>query len=133
MFTSGKIIWFTGLSGSGKTTLATAPQKKFSAFGKTSEILDGDIVRNSIHGHLGFTREDIKENNRLLAKLALEKSKKHDYVLVSAISPFREDRAMAKNILGSRGHSELRKKQDQKPRARAPAPHCHKPRPFVPC
>ena len=94
----GKIIWFTGLSGSGKTTLAGALRNELLGFGKTCEILDGDAVRSSLNRHLGFSRADIRENNKLLAELALEKSKKYDFVLVSAISPFREDRAMARSL-----------------------------------
>lgn len=96
----GKILWFTGLSGSGKTTLAVLLKTRLEELGHSAEILDGDAVRSYLHKHLGFSREDIQENNRLLAKLALEKSKKHDFILVSAISPYREDRAMARSLAG---------------------------------
>ena len=98
----GKIIWFTGFSGSGKTTLAGALRDALIGFSKTCEILDGDAVRSKEHKHLGFSREDIRENNKRLAELALEKSKKHDFILVSVISPFQEDRAMARKLAGKK-------------------------------
>lgn len=96
----GKVIWFTGLSGSGKTTIALAFKKRLEKIGKKVEILDGDVVRNSLNKHLGFSRTDIKENNRLIAELAYKKMKKADFILVPIISPYREDRMMAKSIIG---------------------------------
>jgi len=91
-------IWFTGLSGSGKTTIAQALKTELESRGKTVEILDGDIVREKHQVKLGFSREDIRTNNRLIAQLA--KQSTANFVLVPIISPYREDRAMAKNIIG---------------------------------
>ena len=65
------VLWFTGLSGSGKTTLANGLSKRLKGDGKKVKIVDGDIIRKSIHRHLGFTPEDIKMNNRLIAELCL--------------------------------------------------------------
>ncbi len=92
-------LWFTGLSGSGKTTIALALQEQLKAKGKTVEILDGDTIREKLHSNLGFSREDIRTNNRLIAELA--KVSPADYVLVPIISPYREDRIMAKSIIGN--------------------------------
>jgi adenylyl-sulfate kinase len=94
------IIWFTGLSGSGKTTIAELLKTKLENHGKTVQILDGDIVRDTLHKNLGFSREDIKENNRLIAQLAKDAKTKHDFILVPIIAPYREDREMAKSIVG---------------------------------
>ncbi|HEY4517680.1 MAG TPA: adenylyl-sulfate kinase [Candidatus Paceibacterota bacterium] len=97
-----KIIWFTGLSGSGKTTLARALQEALEAQGKRVAFLDGDEVRQ-MHGRkLGFSREDIRENNRLIAELAEQKSADHDFVLVPVIAPYREDRAATRQKLGNK-------------------------------
>lgn len=96
----GKVIWFTGLSGSGKTTIALELRKELEKLSKTVEILDGDVVRETLHTNLSFTREDIKKNNRLTAELAKERSKSNDYVLVPIISPYREDREMVRKIIG---------------------------------
>ena len=98
----GKIVWFTGLSGSGKTTLAKALQKELEAQGKRVAFLDGDEVRQ-MHGRkLGFSREDIRENNQLIAELAEKKSVDHDFVLVPVIAPYREDRAATRQKLGDK-------------------------------
>ncbi|MDP3710334.1 MAG: sulfate adenylyltransferase [bacterium] len=97
---SGKVIWFTGLSGSGKTTLAGLLQKSLEASGKKVKAIDGDEIRNTVAKNLGFTREDIRTNNRLIAELAKKEGVIHDYVLVSVISPFAEDRRLARSIVG---------------------------------
>lgn len=95
----GKVVWFTGLSGSGKTTIALELKKQLENSGKIVEILDGDVVRETLHKNLGFSREDIRENNRLIAGLAKELSSKTDYILVPIISPYKEDRAMVRKII----------------------------------
>ncbi len=92
----GMVVWFTGLSGSGKTTLAKEVRARMEKLGKRVKILDGDEVRKTHTPHLGFSREDIKENDRVVSELALRESQKHDFVLVSIISPYREDRARAR-------------------------------------
>ena len=95
-----KVLWFTGLSGSGKTTLALELKKKLEELGKKVEILDGDIVRGTINKHLGFSREDIRENNKIMAGLAKEKMKDSDFVLVPKISPYKEDREKTQFLIG---------------------------------
>lgn len=97
----GKIIWFTGLSGSGKTTIAKELSKCLKAAGKKVKMLDGDAVRKIKHKHLGFSRQDIQENNRLIAKMAKIASKGFDFVLVPIISPYSEDRMMARKLIGN--------------------------------
>ena len=92
------VLWFTGLSGSGKSTLAEALKRELESRGKTVEILDGDAVREKLHKNLGFSREDIRENNRLIAELAAKSSA--EIVLVPVISPYKEDRQMAREIIG---------------------------------
>jgi adenylyl-sulfate kinase len=96
----GKIIWFTGLSGSGKTTIANALDKYLRSINKTVKILDGDDIRATKNKHLGFSREDIHENNRIIAEMAKKEAKKTDVVLVPIISPYESDREMARKIIG---------------------------------
>lgn len=95
----GKVIWFTGLSGSGKTTIATELKERLESIGKKIEIFDGDFIRNTLHKHLGFSREDIRENNKLIAELAYKKMNEFDFILVPIISPYKEDRIRAKEII----------------------------------
>ena len=94
------VIWFSGLSGSGKTTVAGRLQLELEKLGKTVLILDGDTVRNTQHKHLGFSREDIRENNRLIAELAKQKMLDFNFILIPLISPYKEDRANARILLG---------------------------------
>ncbi|MAF99194.1 MAG: adenylyl-sulfate kinase [Nanoarchaeota archaeon] len=96
----GKVLWFTGLSGSGKTTIAEALKVKLEGIGKKVSIIDGDVVRNTINKHLGFSREDLIENNRVMAELARQSIA--DYVLVPKISPRSDDREQAKKIIGDK-------------------------------
>ncbi|TSC96843.1 MAG: adenylylsulfate kinase [Parcubacteria group bacterium Athens1014_26] len=96
----GKVIWFTGLSGSGKTTIASAFCERLNSCGKKVFILDGDEIRSKLHKHLSFSREDIKENNHLIAMMAKEKISEFDFILVPIISPYRDDRQAARNLLG---------------------------------
>lgn len=97
----GKVVWFTGLSGSGKTTIATALSDKLIKLGKTVFTIDGDEVRKTISKDLGFSRDDIRENNKRAAILAKSKTSEFDFVLVSMISPHREDRTTARSIIGN--------------------------------
>ncbi|KKU14071.1 MAG: Adenylyl-sulfate kinase [Parcubacteria group bacterium GW2011_GWC2_45_7] len=97
----GLVVWLTGLSGSGKTTLAHAVKNCLEADGKRVIVLDGDAVRETVHRKLGFSREDIRENNLGIARLAKEKKEEVEIVLVPVISPYREDREAVKHIIGS--------------------------------
>lgn len=96
----GNVIWFTGLSGSGKTTIAIKLKKRLEAIGKSVEILDGDVIRGTFNKHLGFSRDDIRENNKLIAELTRKSMKNFDFVLVPIISPYKEDREKARSIVG---------------------------------
>lgn len=95
-----KFLWFTGLSGSGKTTLAEGLEKLLKNKGKKVQIIDGDVVRSKVNKHLGFTPEDIKENNRYVIGLCQQVPEVTDYVIVSLISPFRTSREEARDVLG---------------------------------
>lgn len=97
-----KILWFTGLSGSGKSTIAEILKERFDELGKSYVIFDGDDVRKRLHKHLGFTPEDIKENNRLIVELCKNELGKVDYILVPVISPFKESRVKARETFGDR-------------------------------
>ena len=93
-----KVLWFTGLSGSGKSTIAELLTKEFKILGREYKIFDGDDVRKRLHKHLGFTPEDIKENNRLIVELCRNEFGKADFIVVPIISPFKESRAYARRV-----------------------------------
>ncbi len=100
MLNNKKVLWFTGLSGSGKTTLAYKVKDELQKKGLKVAIFDGDSIRDKITKKLGFTKEDIWENNKLIANLAAENISKFDVILVPVISPYREHRAKVREIIG---------------------------------
>ncbi|HEY0066705.1 MAG TPA: adenylyl-sulfate kinase, partial [Flavisolibacter sp.] len=102
-----KTVWFTGLSGAGKTTIANELKSRLEAGGKRVKIFDGDEVRARAHKQLGFSREDIRQSNHLIAELCRKSKGEYDFILVPVISPYREDRKMAREIIGDDSFIEL--------------------------
>jgi bifunctional enzyme CysN/CysC len=95
---SGAILWFTGLSGSGKSTLANAVERELTNRGIHCFELDGDNLRFGLNRDLGFSDSDRKENIRRSGEVARLFSESCTVVITSLISPFREDRARAREI-----------------------------------
>jgi bifunctional enzyme CysN/CysC len=90
-------LWFTGLSGSGKSTIANALEKELYKMGKRTYILDGDNIRHGLNHDLGFTEADRIENIRRVTEVAKLMVDAGLIVLVTFISPFQKDRAMARS------------------------------------
>ena len=90
------VLWLTGLPGSGKSTVADELEKSLITLGLRSFTLDGDTVRSTLSEDLGFSPEDRKENVRRVARVAELMMEAGIVVIVSLVSPFREDREMAK-------------------------------------
>ena len=95
-----RVYWFTGLSGSGKSTLASGFEDALYREGVHTYLLDGDNVRTGLNAGLGFSPEDRKENLRRVAEVARLMVDAGLVVLAAFVSPFREDRAMVKSIVG---------------------------------
>lgn len=93
-------LWFTGLSGSGKSTLANALEIKLTEMGKHTMLLDGDNIRLGLNRDLGFSEEERRENIRRIAEVAKLMNEAGLIVLTAFISPFAEDREMARSIIG---------------------------------
>ncbi|UOM36355.1 sulfate adenylyltransferase subunit CysN [Acuticoccus sp. I52.16.1] len=94
------ILWFTGLSGSGKSTIGNLVEKRLSAMGRHTYILDGDNVRHGLNRDLGFTDADRVENIRRVAETAKLFVDAGLLVCVTFISPFRSERRMARELVG---------------------------------
>lgn len=95
------ILWFTGLSGAGKSTIANLVEKKLHVLGRHTYMLDGDNVRHGLTNDLGFTEADRVENIRRVAEVAKLFLDAGLIVLTSFISPFRAERQMARELVGS--------------------------------
>lgn len=94
-----KVFWFIGLSGSGKSTIADhVCHKMFNSH--AIRILDGDSVRLGLNSDLGFSERDRSENLRRVAETAKLFCETGFIVLVSFITPLKEQREMIKSILG---------------------------------
>jgi len=94
------VIWLTGLSGSGKSTIAAALEKFLLENTYSIKPLDGDNIRMGLNKDLGFSVEDRKENIRRIAEVAKIFSDTGIITVTSFISPFEEDRNIAKEIIG---------------------------------
>jgi bifunctional enzyme CysN/CysC len=92
------VLWLTGLSGAGKSTIANRLEKRLTAGGHHTYLLDGDNVRHGLNKDLGFTAQDRVENIRRVAEVAHLMVDAGLIVLVSFISPFRSERRMARAL-----------------------------------
>jgi len=93
------LLWFTGLSGAGKSTLAHALEDRLYNMDCSTYVLDGDNVRHGLCGDLSFSDQDRKENIRRIANVAKLFTDAGVIVLTAFISPFREDRRLARNLM----------------------------------
>jgi len=92
----GAVVWLTGLPGSGKSTLARALERRLFGNGGSPVLLDGDTLRAGLNSDLGFSAADRSENIRRLAELATHLARNGHIAIVAAVSPSREDRAVAR-------------------------------------
>nr|ASK43488.1 adenylyl-sulfate kinase [Agrobacterium radiobacter]ASK44052.1 adenylyl-sulfate kinase [Agrobacterium fabrum]ASK46424.1 adenylyl-sulfate kinase [Agrobacterium fabrum]NSY04770.1 adenylyl-sulfate kinase [Agrobacterium tumefaciens] len=95
----GAVIWLTGLSGSGKSTVAVSVDRILHERGRSSVVLDGDIIRRGLSKDLGFEHRDRYENVRRIAEVAKLLAEAGFTVLVSCISPLEKDRQSARRII----------------------------------
>ncbi|MFZ4855243.1 MAG: adenylyl-sulfate kinase [Desulfuromonadaceae bacterium] len=100
-------LWFTGLSGSGKSTLAFALERRLMDTGKACYVLDGDNVRHGLNRDLGFSPKDRTENIRRISEVARLMNDAGLVVITAFISPFREDREMARRIINDENFVEI--------------------------
>jgi bifunctional enzyme CysN/CysC len=93
-------LWLTGLSGSGKSTLAKGLERRLMDMGRPCYVLDGDNLRHGLNRDLGFSPDDRRENIRRVAEVARLMNDAGIIVVTAFISPYREDREMARRIVG---------------------------------
>ena len=101
------VVWFTGLSGSGKSTIANILEKKLSAEGILTYLLDGDNLRHGLNKDLGFKKEDRIENLRRVGEVAKILHDAGIVVLASFISPYKKDREAIKSLFTDKDFIEI--------------------------
>ena len=94
-----RILWFTGLSGAGKSTIAKLVEQTLHRHGHHTYMLDGDNVRHGLNRDLGFTEADRVENIRRIGEVAKLMLDAGLIVLCAAISPFRAERQMVRDLV----------------------------------
>jgi len=95
------VVWFTGLSGSGKSTIAHEIERQLFEKGVNPYVFDGDNIRHGLCGNLDFSRQHRQENIRRIAHVARLFVDAGFVVLPAFITPFAEDRMMARDIIGT--------------------------------
>lgn len=93
------VFWMSGLSGSGKSTVAVQFERRMTEEGCAAFMIDGDTVRTGLCEGLGFSTEDRRENLRRIAHLAKTMAAAGLTVVVCTISPDRQSRDTAREII----------------------------------
>jgi adenylylsulfate kinase len=101
------VVWFTGLSGSGKSTLANLLEQHLFSQGIQTYILDGDNIRMGLNKDLDFSEEGRVENIRRIAAVAKLFADAGVVVLTAFISPFTNDRELARALIGNENFLEV--------------------------
>ena len=78
-----------------------AVEEALHKLGNLTYILDGDNIRSGINNNLSFSPEDRKENIRRIAEIAKLFREAGVITLTAFISPYREDRQLARDLAGS--------------------------------
>lgn len=99
MDSTGFTIWLTGLPCSGKSTIARTLARRILRRGRRVEVLDGDLIRQSLSYGLGFNREDRDRNILRVAFIANLLARNDVVVIVAVVSPYRAARDEARRVL----------------------------------
>jgi adenylyl-sulfate kinase len=97
------VVWFTGLSGAGKSTLSHLVAAELGGRGLLVELLDGDAVRRHLSSELGFSKEHRDLNIERIGWVASRLVRAGAVVVVAAISPYREARRKARQLVEEHG------------------------------
>jgi adenylylsulfate kinase len=103
----GVTVWLTGLSGAGKTTIANELSQLLKSSNINVIVIDGDEIRKGLCSDLGYSSKDRSENTRRVAEICKILNKGEILTIVSLISPLKQDREIAKQIIGNNQFVEI--------------------------
>jgi adenylylsulfate kinase-like enzyme len=84
----GLVVWVTGFSGAGKSTVSSLLQQQFTAAGRPSLLLDGDVMRKILGREQVYSPEDRMNLAWTYARLAQEISRQGIIAICATISMF---------------------------------------------
>jgi adenylylsulfate kinase len=87
------------LPAAGKSTLSNTLSRTLHSMGIRCYVLDGDNIRHGLNRDLTFSPDDRKENIRRISEVARLFVDAGLIVLTAFISPFREDRLQARQLM----------------------------------
>lgn len=93
-------VWLTGLSAAGKSTIAFELERRLLKANHACYVLDGDNLRQGLNRDLDFSPAARSENIRRVAEVACLFNDAGLVVVTAFISPYREDREIARRIIG---------------------------------
>ena len=96
----GQVVWITGWSGSGKSSIAKDLKLMLELEGQNVKVLDGDEVRTCLTSDLGFSKNDRDENIKRISYTAKCIADVGGTAIVAAISPYKEAREAARQLIG---------------------------------
>jgi len=94
----GWVVWLTGMPSSGKSTLAERIQRRLTALGRASCVLDGDAVRGAFVPPPDYSPSGRDAFYATLARLAALLASQGLVVLVPATAYRRAHRAEARSL-----------------------------------
>jgi adenylylsulfate kinase len=103
----GTVVWLTGQPGSGKSTIASATDRALHARGMQTVVLDGDNMRLGLCSDLSFSEADRDENVRRVGETARLFLENGAVVIVALVSPRRQARDHAKQLIGAADFLEI--------------------------
>lgn len=93
----GLCIWITGIPCSGKTTIANHLKEFFENLGKTTTLIDGDVIRQFL-SNVDFSKQGRIKNNLLAGYIASEVVKHGGIAICALVSPYEKIRNMVKDM-----------------------------------
>ncbi len=93
-------LLLTGLSGSGKSTIARGVERALFDLGRTSFVMDGEMLRSGLSNDLGYTVSERAENLRRSAHIARMLNDSGLICLIAMVAPEEAMRQRAGEVVG---------------------------------